>query len=170
MAIPRDKALEPGGETVVKSKLKMQRIVLLVEFEVAVVVVDESVLALTGYKLDDPLAIFYSQRGADTTDYHLRANVLLARPGTSRFGIGGRLRGGGGVDYNGVKDDGIWMPYTPSPQCAQEQGMATLRIGKRRAEAITRSRKLQRTRGLRCVSPDRFKRSSRGQGQTCPTT
>jgi uncharacterized protein YfaS (alpha-2-macroglobulin family) len=42
-----------------------------------VVVVDESVLALTNYKLDDPMAIFYAEREENVTDYHLRKNTLL---------------------------------------------------------------------------------------------
>ncbi|MEK7833819.1 MAG: alpha-2-macroglobulin family protein, partial [Acidobacteriota bacterium] len=48
--------------------------------EVAVVVVDESVLALSNYKLADPLATFYYQRGGDVSNHHLRQNVVLARP------------------------------------------------------------------------------------------
>jgi alpha-2-macroglobulin len=80
-ATPRDKALEPGAETVVNIEVRDATSHPVVGSEVAVVVVDESVLALTGYKLDDPLAIFYAQRGTDTSDYHSRTNVLLAKPG-----------------------------------------------------------------------------------------
>ncbi len=46
--------------------------------EVAVVVVDEAVLALTEYKLDDPVSVFYPERGAGVEDVHLRQNVWLA--------------------------------------------------------------------------------------------
>ena len=48
--------------------------------EAAVVVVDEAVLALTGYRLPDPLEVFYARRGPDVSDHRLRAHVLLARP------------------------------------------------------------------------------------------
>ena len=48
--------------------------------EAAVVVVDEAVLALTGYRLPDPLDVFYARRGADVSDHRLRSHVLLARP------------------------------------------------------------------------------------------
>jgi uncharacterized protein YfaS (alpha-2-macroglobulin family) len=76
-ALPRDKAIEPGGETVVNVDARDANGNPVNGSEVAVVVVDESVLALTNYKLDDPLAIFYAQRSADTIDYHSRARVVL---------------------------------------------------------------------------------------------
>ncbi|MGB8509420.1 MAG: DUF6049 family protein, partial [Pyrinomonadaceae bacterium] len=38
------------------------------------------VLALTNYKLADPLSIFYEERGEDVTDYHLRDKVKVANP------------------------------------------------------------------------------------------
>lgn len=79
-ASPRDKALEPGAETVVNVEVKDAQGKPVAGSEVAVVVVDESVLALTGYKLDDPLAVFYAERGADTRDYHLRSEIRLANP------------------------------------------------------------------------------------------
>jgi uncharacterized protein YfaS (alpha-2-macroglobulin family) len=80
-ATPRDKALEPGGETVVNVEVKDAASRPVGGSEVAVVVVDESVLALTGYRLADPLAVFYSMRGPETTDYHLRANLMLGNIG-----------------------------------------------------------------------------------------
>jgi alpha-2-macroglobulin len=49
--------------------------------EVAVVVADESVLALTGYRLPDPLGVFYAARGAGVTDHRTRAWLALANPG-----------------------------------------------------------------------------------------
>lgn len=80
-ATPRDKALEPGGETTVSVEVKDAAGRPVEGGELAVIVVDESVLALTGYQLADPLAVFYAQRGADVTDYHLRSTVQLADPG-----------------------------------------------------------------------------------------
>ncbi|MBV9211820.1 MAG: hypothetical protein JOZ52_14360, partial [Acidobacteria bacterium] len=77
-AAPRDKAIEPGGETVVNVEVKDAANRPVSNSEIAVVVVDESVLALTNYTLADPLAIFYAQRPTETSDYHLRSSVLLA--------------------------------------------------------------------------------------------
>lgn len=80
LATPRDKALEPGTETVVNVEVKDAAGQPIAGSEVALVVVDEAVLSLTGYRIGDPLYTFYSQRGADATDYHLRANILLGNP------------------------------------------------------------------------------------------
>jgi uncharacterized protein YfaS (alpha-2-macroglobulin family) len=95
-ATPRERALEPGGETSVAVEVKDASGRAVQGSELAVVVVDESVLALTGYKLEDPLSIFYSERGADVTDYHLRENVLLLDPGDIGTGVGGGGGAGGG--------------------------------------------------------------------------
>ena len=95
-ATPRDKALEPGGETTVAVEVKDAAGRPVAGGELAVVVVDESVLALTGYKLEDPLAVFYAQRGADVSDYHLRKNVQLADPGQLQILEGGGAAGGAG--------------------------------------------------------------------------
>ncbi|HZB44988.1 MAG TPA: MG2 domain-containing protein, partial [Pyrinomonadaceae bacterium] len=100
-ATPRDKALEPGGETTVAVEVKDAAGRPVAGGELAVVVVDESVLALTGYKLDDPLAVFYAQRGADVADYHLRKDVQLADPGQLQV-VEGRAGGAGG----GARDSG----------------------------------------------------------------
>ncbi|PYS77836.1 MAG: hypothetical protein DMF66_08465 [Acidobacteria bacterium] len=97
-ATPRDKALEPGGETTVAVEVRDAAGRPVQGSELAVVVVDESVLALTGYKLEDPVAVFYAQRGADVSDYHLRKDVQLAKPGDITIGEGRGAGGGGGID------------------------------------------------------------------------
>jgi uncharacterized protein YfaS (alpha-2-macroglobulin family) len=76
-ATPRDKALEPGAETSVAVEVKDAEGRAVAGSELAVVVVDEAVLALTGYKLADPVSVFYTSRGAEVSDHHLRENVLL---------------------------------------------------------------------------------------------
>ncbi|HZT60404.1 MAG TPA: alpha-2-macroglobulin family protein, partial [Pyrinomonadaceae bacterium] len=100
-ATPRDKALEPGGETSVAVEVKDAAGKPVQGSELAVVVVDESVLALTGYKLEDPVSVFYAQRGADVTDYHLRSNVQLRNPAfvesEDKNGYGVQFYAGGGV-------------------------------------------------------------------------
>ena len=78
-ATPRDKTLEPAGNTLIDVEAKDANGNALPDSEVAVVVVDESVLALTNYKLDDPVAIFYEEREAETSDYHSRKNVVLTQ-------------------------------------------------------------------------------------------
>ncbi|HEY0348352.1 MAG TPA: Ig-like domain-containing protein [Pyrinomonadaceae bacterium] len=77
-ATPRDKTLEPGNNTLINVEAKDASGTAVTDSEIAVVVVDESVLALTNYKLDDPISIFYADRDKDTNDFHSRQNVRLA--------------------------------------------------------------------------------------------
>ncbi len=76
---PRDKELEPGGETTVDVELRDAAGRPAQNAEVALVVVDESVLALTGYQLADPLNSFYFDRSDDVRNHHLRERVQLAK-------------------------------------------------------------------------------------------
>jgi uncharacterized protein YfaS (alpha-2-macroglobulin family) len=79
-ATPRETLLEPGAETVVDVEVKDAHGQAVANTDTAVVVVDESVLALTGYRLADPLGLFYAERSADVIDFHLRDEVTLAGP------------------------------------------------------------------------------------------
>ena len=79
---PRDKKVEPGGKTVVDVTVRDAKGNPVPGAEVALVVVDESVLALTNYQMADPISIFYSDRSPDVGDYHTRSNILLANPET----------------------------------------------------------------------------------------
>ena len=79
-AEPNDKTLAPGGETNVTVNVKDNDGNAVANSEVAVVVVDESVLALSGYNISNPLGTFYAQRGEGVTDYHLRKDILLGNP------------------------------------------------------------------------------------------
>jgi uncharacterized protein YfaS (alpha-2-macroglobulin family) len=79
-AEPEAKTLEPAGETKINVAVTDKNGEPVANSEVAVVVVDESVLALTGYNIANPMSIFYSQRGAGVTDYHSRKDVLLGNP------------------------------------------------------------------------------------------
>lgn len=77
-AAPRQKGLEPGSETKVDVEVKDAAGNAVSKGEVALVVVDEAVLALTDYKLRDPLQTFYTERGEGVTDHHSREQILLA--------------------------------------------------------------------------------------------
>jgi alpha-2-macroglobulin len=94
MATPRDKALEPGGTTEVNVEVRDAAGQPVRGGEVALVVVDEAVLALTGFKLGDPLATFYRQRGDEVMQHRLREKVILPNPNT--LIAQNRVRGGGG--------------------------------------------------------------------------
>ncbi|MBV9928100.1 MAG: hypothetical protein JOZ96_23985 [Acidobacteria bacterium] len=121
-ATPRDKALEPGGETTVTVEVKDAAGRPVAGSELAVVVVDESVLALTAYKLEDPLAVFYMQRGADVADYHLRKDVQLADPGTLRVSQVSFNGGVSGVGLNRGIADTIAMPRSAALRVVTKSG------------------------------------------------
>ncbi len=124
-AAPREGTLEPGSETTVDVEVKDANGRAVAGGEVAVVVVDESVLALTGYKLDDPLSVFYSQREEGVSDHHLREVVQLASAAdlTIRTGGGGAGGGGGG----------------PAPTSALKTSGRRMMAAGSRAEAFTMS-------------------------------
>lgn len=77
---PRETALPPGGQTTLDVMLKDADGNPVQDAELAVVVVDESILALTNYQLGDPLAVFYSSRASDVSSTYSRASILLANP------------------------------------------------------------------------------------------
>jgi hypothetical protein len=85
-ATARDKTLEPGGNTIINVEAKDATGNAVRDSEIAVMVVDESVLALTNYKLSDPIAMFYANRNSDTGDYHTRARLVLLSPAELRRG------------------------------------------------------------------------------------
>jgi uncharacterized protein YfaS (alpha-2-macroglobulin family) len=92
---PREKALAPGAETVLDLVLRDPEGHPVANGEAAVVVVDEAVLALTGYRLPDPLDVFYSRRSAEVSDHRLRSHVLLSRPEDLQLpGVAGAMGGG----------------------------------------------------------------------------
>ncbi|HEV2704751.1 MAG TPA: alpha-2-macroglobulin family protein [Pyrinomonadaceae bacterium] len=95
VATPKDKAIEPGGETSVAIEVKDAAGRGVEGSELAVVVVDEAVLALTNYRLEDPLALFYAPREGGVNDYHLRKDVLLADPGKIEIIQSGNVGGAG---------------------------------------------------------------------------
>lgn len=80
VADPVDKTLAPGGETKVNIAVTDKNGEPVANTEVAVVVVDESVLALSRYTIGNPMDTFYTNRGTGTSDYHSRKDVLLANP------------------------------------------------------------------------------------------
>ncbi len=79
-AVPQESKLEPGGQTVVDVTVTDANGTAVPDAELAVVVVDEAILALSNYQLADPLAVFYSNRPAWLNSYYSRANIVLANP------------------------------------------------------------------------------------------
>jgi alpha-2-macroglobulin len=125
-ATPKAKATEPGAETSIDLEVKDAQGRAVAGSELAVVVVDEAILGLTGYKVGDPLWTFYSQRGSETTNHHLREKVLLSKPDDL---IGQMQQGGmpGGVGAGALAESAQQMrmampappPAAPKRRAAQ---------------------------------------------------
>ncbi len=72
--------MSPGEQTSVDLQVRDANGEPVADAEIALVVVDEAILALTGYELVDPLGMFWRQRPAEVQDRHLRTSVLLIPP------------------------------------------------------------------------------------------
>src|SRR5690606_26815834 len=86
---PRLREIEPSGFTRVDVEVKDSRGRPVSGAELSVVVVDEAVLALTGYATPDPLGAFYPRRPPGAADHHIRQYVTLARPDQDSLTAGG---------------------------------------------------------------------------------
>ncbi|MDO8391342.1 MAG: alpha-2-macroglobulin family protein [Actinomycetota bacterium] len=93
-ATPRATELTPGDSTAIDVKVTDANGAPVKGAEFAVVVVDEAVLALSGYQLDDPLSVFYSSGWEYLRAAYGRSQITLVDPTTLVPG-----------DNGGVKDD-----------------------------------------------------------------
>ena len=74
---PRAAQLEPGGRTTIDVTVRDAAGAPVADAEVAVLVVDEAVLSLAGYRPPDPIADFYRQREPGVSDHDTRASLAL---------------------------------------------------------------------------------------------
>ena len=79
-ALAKKTAIEPGGSTQIDVDVKNAAGRGVGGAQVAVIVVDEAVLALSGYKTPDPVSVFYAARGTGVREIMVRDRVLLADP------------------------------------------------------------------------------------------
>jgi hypothetical protein len=111
--------LEPGGSTQLEVLVQDADNKPVRGSEVAVVVVDEAVLALSNYQLADPLAAFYPQRGPDVGDHHSRASIVLAKPEdlatTTATGTAEGAPGGGAASRDSVRLEAPAPAAPPAP-------------------------------------------------------
>ncbi len=104
---PGAEKLEPGGTTKLEVLVHDADNKPVAGSEVAVVVVDEAVLALSDYKLLDPLELFFPQQGPGVADYHSRASVTLAKPEQIASGVPGGSAGGPETETTTTRDSTI---------------------------------------------------------------
>jgi uncharacterized protein YfaS (alpha-2-macroglobulin family) len=88
---PGAEVLDPGGRTTIGLTVTDAAGRPVRGAEIALWAADEAVLALTGYRLPDPLAVYYAARDAGVRDHHNRDQVLLSDPSalTAQGGGGG---------------------------------------------------------------------------------
>ena len=77
--------------------------------DVAVVVVDDAVLSLTGYKLADPISAMYAPSTYERPVSYLRSSLVLANPA-----VFGRARGRADDDVRGISEERRGAPSTAS--------------------------------------------------------
>ena len=93
-AKPRKTRLDPGTKTTIDLLVVDANGKPVNGAELVVVAADESVLALTGYKLPDPIDVFYTARGSGVSDYHMRHQLVLSDPSGLVATIDGAPAGG----------------------------------------------------------------------------
>jgi len=84
-AVARKTVVDPGAATEIDVDVKDAAGRAVGGADVALVVVDEAVLALSNYKTPDPVAVFYSHRPSGVSELALRDRVLLAEPDLARL-------------------------------------------------------------------------------------
>ncbi|WP_420627315.1 alpha-2-macroglobulin family protein [Candidatus Leptofilum sp.] len=77
---PQSDSLEPGAETAVSLTVTNANGQPVPDAEVALVVVDEAILALTGYQLRNPLDVFYSNQWSWIDSRYGRSSIILVNP------------------------------------------------------------------------------------------
>ncbi|PKN26841.1 MAG: hypothetical protein CVU65_04350 [Deltaproteobacteria bacterium HGW-Deltaproteobacteria-22] len=77
---PESAQLMPGGKTRVTLEVLDHQKKPVADAEIALVAVDEAVLALTGYRVPDPIYSFYPSRAGGSYHRWLREHVLLSDP------------------------------------------------------------------------------------------
>ena len=134
-AVAKRSAIEPGGSTQIDIDVKGPDGRGVSGAQVAVVVADEAVLALSGYKTPDPVAVFYSPRNTDVREIMIRDRVLLTDPDLARlrqvtareesnsdsFGRGGPSGGA----FAGMSQKSAMDPSSPPRPMAQPAPAAT---------------------------------------------
>lgn len=92
-AAAKKATLEPGASTQVDVDVKDASGRAVAGAEVALIVVDEAVLALSGYTTPDPVSVFYAPRASGVNELGVRERVLLGDPDLTRLQQSGGLRG-----------------------------------------------------------------------------
>ncbi|MEO7730917.1 MAG: alpha-2-macroglobulin family protein, partial [Kofleriaceae bacterium] len=116
---PAEAKLGPGTATSLAVTVVDAQGKPVADAEAAVIVVDEAILALTGYQFGNPIDTFYGMRGADTRDVYSQAYLKLARPDLS---VVGGVPGGGGASAGSGMVTTAMAPAAVAPMEEAEKG------------------------------------------------
>jgi uncharacterized protein YfaS (alpha-2-macroglobulin family) len=124
---PAAKKVGPGDQAGFAVRVRDARGQPVAGAEVALMVVDEAVLSLTGFQFANPVGSFYPQRDAGTSDHYLRSFVKLAQPAADQLadatGAGGGAPGRARAEMMPMADGGAMPP--PSPAAAAPTDVTT---------------------------------------------
>ncbi|KAA3645374.1 MAG: hypothetical protein DWQ07_12970 [Chloroflexi bacterium] len=100
--------LSPGERTSLDLRLTDVKGEPVAGAELAVIVVDEAILALSNYQLSDPLAVFYSHRPSEVSSHYTRSSILLTDPLELAKSLEGQLAvGNAGFAEDSVAEPGL---------------------------------------------------------------
>ncbi len=119
--VPQSANLEPGAETAVDITITDDTGAPVSNAEVALFVVDESVLALSGYQLQDPLNLFYSLRDGYIQSVYGRSSIILANPESLAEGL--QAAGADRIVTESVEEGEALATGAPEPAMAEEMPM-----------------------------------------------
>ena len=101
---PSAPKVAPGEQTQLALVVKDAAGQPVADAEVAVIVVDESILGLTGHQFANPIDVLYVQRPPEAQDHYLRAYVKLAKPDLDRLAQGMQAQKGLSLSFNSAVD------------------------------------------------------------------
>ncbi|HEX3477202.1 MAG TPA: Ig-like domain-containing protein, partial [Kofleriaceae bacterium] len=131
---PAAARLSPGEKTSIAVAVRDAAGQPVAGAEAAVIVVDESILSLTGAQFDSPLGAFYPPRGPETRDAYSQAYVKLARPDVAELQRGAATASNGARALYAIAPGGAApepAPPAPAPAPAMEvQAQAMVRADK----------------------------------------
>ncbi len=117
-----DSELAPGGETSIDLNVLDADGTPVEDAELAVVIVDEAILALTNYSLADPVATFYQQRYNNLTSAYGRSALVLATAEELAQGVVENMESGANARAVGGGGDGA-MATMAAPMAAPAAAM-----------------------------------------------
>ncbi|HMN27811.1 MAG TPA: MG2 domain-containing protein, partial [Caldilineaceae bacterium] len=121
---PEAKALEPGVETALDLTVTDASGQPVQNAELAVVVVDEAILALTNYSLADPVATFYSSRYSNVSAAYGRSSIILASPQQLAESVAtATMESARSLGADSMAAGAAAMPAAPAPQATQMYDM-----------------------------------------------